>query len=81
LLVLYGTGAGLILLPQKRRFAAMKKVYRLAVYEIVNFDEIDTLDQAEYELVEVIEGSTPEECVQKAAAAYDMDRFGWSYAD
>ena len=59
----------------------MKKVYRLAVYEIVNFDAIDTLDQAEFELVEVIEGSTPEECVQKAAAAYDMDRFGWTYAD
>ena len=59
----------------------MKKVYRLAVYEIVNFDEIDTLDQAEFELVEVIEGSTPEECVQKASAAYDMDRFVWTYAD
>jgi hypothetical protein len=56
-------------------------VYRLAVYEIVNFDEIETLDGAEFELVEVIEGTTPEECVQKAAAAYDMDRFGWTYAD
>ena len=59
----------------------MKRVYKLAVYEIINFDEIDTLDQAEFELVEVIEGSTPEECVQKASAAYDMDRFGWTYAD
>ena len=59
----------------------MKRVYRLAVYEIVNFDVIETTWDAEYELVNVIEGATPEECVQKAAAAYDMDRFGWTYAD
>ena len=58
----------------------MEKVYRLAVYEIVNFDMIDTLEDAEYELVEIIEGSTPDECVQKAAALYDTDRFAWTYA-
>jgi hypothetical protein len=57
----------------------MKKVYKLPVYKIINFDEIYTLDEAEFELVEVIEGSTPEECVQKASAAYDMDQFGWTY--
>jgi len=58
----------------------MKKVYRLAVYEIVNFDEIDTLDEAEFEMVEIIEGSTSGECLEKAAALYDTDRFAWTYA-
>ena len=57
----------------------MKKVYKLPVYKIINFDEIYTLDEAEFELVEIIEGATPEECVQKAAATYDMDQFGWTY--
>ena len=57
----------------------MKKVYRLAVYEIVNFDVIETTWDAEYELVNVIEGSTPEECLEKAIATYDTDRFAWMY--
>ena len=55
----------------------MKKVYRLAVYEIVNFDEIDTLDEAEFELVEIIEGSSLDECSERAIAEYDVDRFMW----
>ena len=58
----------------------MEKVYRLAVYEIVNFDEIETLEGAEYERVNVIEGSTPGECLEKAAALYDTERFAWTYA-
>jgi hypothetical protein len=57
----------------------MKRVYKLDVYEIVNFDEIETWDEAEYDLVEVIEGSSPDECFEKAIAVYDEDRFAWTY--
>ena len=57
----------------------MERVHRLAVYEIVNFDVIDTTWDAEYELVNVIEGSTPDECLEKEIAAYDRDRFAWMF--
>ena len=55
----------------------MKRVYRLAVYEIVNFDKIETLEEGEFELVEVIEGSSQDECYERAIAVYDVDRFVW----
>lgn len=58
----------------------MKRVYKLDVYEIVNFDGIETLEDAEYNPVAVIEGSTPSECFEKATALYDTDRFAWSNA-
>ena len=49
----------------------MRRVYRLVILEIVN-DEIETLD-----LVEVIEGSSQDECFEKAIAVYDDERFVW----
>lgn len=55
----------------------MKRVYKVDVYEIVNFDVIETLDEAEYDLVEVIEGSSLDECFERAIAVYDVDRFMW----
>ena len=50
----------------------MARVYRLVILEIVGFDEIETLD-----LVEVIEGSSQDECFEKAIAVYDDERFVW----
>jgi hypothetical protein len=52
--------------------AKMARVYRLVILEIVGFDEIETLD-----LVEVIEGSSQDECFEKAIAVYDDERFVW----
>ena len=57
----------------------MKRVYKLDIHKIINFDEIETLEKAEYDLVEVIEGSSPDECFEKASAAYDEERFAWSH--
>lgn len=52
----------------------MARVYKLVILEIVgfDFDEIETLD-----LVEVIEGSSQDECFEKAIAVYDDERFVW----
>ncbi len=55
----------------------MQRVYRLVILEIVNFDEIETLDQAEYGLVGVIEAPSSDECFEKANAAFGDDRFVW----
>jgi hypothetical protein len=63
-------------LPTKEA-TKMKRVYKLDVYEIVNFDEIETWDEAEYDLVEVIEGSSQDECYERAIAVYDDERFVW----
>ena len=49
----------------------MARVYKLVILEIVN-DESETLD-----LVEVIEGSSQDECFEKAIAVYDDERFVW----
>ena len=46
----------------------MARVYKLVILEIVNFDKIETLEEAEYDLVGVIEGPSPDECFEKANA-------------
>jgi hypothetical protein len=66
-------------LPHEKGGRKMKRVYKLDIHEIINFDEIETLEEAEYDLVEVIEGSSPDECFEKAMAVYGDERFAWSY--
>jgi hypothetical protein len=57
--------------------AKVRRVYRLVILEIVNFDEIETLDEAKYDLVGVVEAPSSDECFEKANAAFDDDRFVW----
>ena len=52
----------------------MKRMYRLVILEIIGFN--DTLEEAEYDLVEVIEGTSIDECFEKAIA-YDDECFVW----
>lgn len=56
----------------------MAKVYKLAVYEAINFDVIERIDDAFWELTEIIEGSSEKECLEKAEAKYDVERHHWA---
>jgi len=56
----------------------MMRVYKLAIYVASNFDEIENIDEANWELVEIIEGASEKECLEKAEAKYDMERHHWT---
>ncbi len=56
----------------------MTRVYKLDVYVASNFDVIERIDDAYWELVETIEGTSEKACLDKAEAKYDMERHHWA---
>lgn len=56
----------------------MMRVYKLDVYVASNFDEIENIDEASWELVETIECETEEMCYEQANTKYDQENYHWT---